>query len=254
METEEIIYGRRSVLEYIRKQGDGAPGELYVYKNAHGKIIDEITGEARKKKITISYRDKDFFSSLCRSSEHQGIALRPARGGEKTGSGDMLETAAKNRGVLIFLDEITDPHNVGSIIRSAEAMGCGGIILTKSNSPGITPAVIKASAGATAHMGVLTVTNISGFLEGAKKKGFWIIGTGGDGGKSPGEISGYRPAIVIIGSEGKGMRKIVSSLCDITVGIPLTGRVESLNASVAAGIVIYEIMKTSGGESGSTGK
>ena len=243
MEAKEIIYGRKPVLEYMKTAAPGSGGELFVSRNAHGKIIDILLNEAKAKKIPVSYRDKDFFKNISSSSEHQGIALRITASRKKNDDQDIVTWAAENKGVLVLLDEITDPHNVGSIIRTAEALGCGGIILTKSNSPGINPTVIKSSAGATAHMPVQSISNISGFLEGAKKSGFWIIGTSDHGDKNPWEIGGYRPAIIIIGSEGTGMRRIVEEQCDYIVKIPLRGKVSSLNASVAAGIILYEAMK-----------
>lgn len=243
MENKEIIYGRKPVLEYLKNAQPGSGAELCIFKNAHGKIIDILISEAKAKKITITYHDKGFFQNLTSSSEHQGIVLKFRTPQIKSGDSDIMGLAAGKKGVIVFLDEITDPHNVGSIIRSAEALGCSGIIITKTNSPGINPTVVKASAGATAHMPVQSITNVTGFLENAKKSGFWIIGTSDHGDKTPGDIAGYRPAIIIIGSEGKGMRRIVEEHCDFIVQIPLTGKVSSLNASVAAGIVIYESMK-----------
>lgn len=243
METEKIIYGRKPVLEYLKSATAGSGAQLFVYQNAHGKIIDVIIGEAKRKKIAVAFRDKDFFRGISGSSDHQGMALRLDSPRARDDDRDLLEHAALVKGVLVLLDEITDPHNAGSIIRTAEALGCHGVLMTKSNSPGINATVVKASAGATAHIGIGTVTNITGFLEGAKKNGFWIIGTGEEGEKSPADTAGFRPAIVIIGSEGKGMRRVVEEHCDFMVRIPLRGKVQSLNASVAAGIVLYEMMK-----------
>jgi len=243
MENKEIIFGRNPVLEYLQAAAAGDKNELFVSKNAHGKIIDTIVNEARSKKIKITFKEKDFFKSLGASSKHQGIALKIAQKTKKTGESELLEKAAESKGVLVLLDQITDPHNAGSIIRTAEAMGCCGIIIPKSNSTGITGIVIKSSAGATAYIDIITISNVSAFLEKAKESGFWIIGTSDHGNTGLSQICGIKPAVVVIGSEGTGMRRLTEEKCDYLVNIPMKGKISSLNASVAAGIVIYEIMK-----------
>ncbi len=250
MDKKEIIYGRNPVLEYIRSAVSGKNLELFINRNAHGKIIRTIVSEAKNRGIKISYPEKKFFSEIGSSSVHQGVALA---GTGKTGGtgGDegkedidtLLRKTADNKGVLVFLDQLTDPHNVGSIIRSAEALGCDGIMITKSHSPGITPTVVKSSAGATAYIPVLTVNNTTGFLSRAKEAGFWLAGTSGDGDTPPSGAAGYRPLIIVIGSEEKGMRRIVKEECDMIVSVKLPGKISSLNASVAAGIIIHEILK-----------
>ncbi len=140
-------------------------------------------------------------------------------------------------------DQLTDPHNVGAIIRSVEALGGSGVVLQKANAPGITGTVIKSAAGATAHLPVVYVTNIARFLEDAKKKGLWVIGTAEDGETPLTGIHEYLPAVIVIGSEGEGMRRLVREKCDVITAIPLKGHVGSLNASVAAGIVVYEAFR-----------
>ncbi len=243
MEKEEIIFGRNPVLEYLKSLFKGDQAELYIYSNAHGKIIDKIISEAKSKKIPFSYKDKNFFSDLASSSEHQGVILKisqPLLGNPS--KNQLLKNTAENKGILILLDRLTDPHNVGSIIRSAEALGAEGVIITKSHSSGITPTVIKSSAGATAYIDILSVSNISGFLESAKKYGFWIIGTDREGESEISRLKGIRPALIVVGSEGTGTRKIIKEKCDYMVKIPLRGKISSLNASVAAGIIIYELI------------
>lgn len=244
MEAEELIFGRNPVLEYLRGSGPGAIQELYVAENAHGRIIDEIIGMAREKKIAPRYMNRDFFASIGPSARHQGVALKLRSGAHeaRAGAAGMLEAAAGTKGVIVLLDQITDPHNAGSIIRTAEALGCGGIVIPASHASGITPTVVKASAGATAHIEIAQVSNVSFFLEEAKKHGFWIIGTADQGATGLRELDAVRPCVVVIGSEDAGMRRLTAEKCDFVVRIPLAGRVSSLNASVAAGIVLYEIM------------
>jgi 23S rRNA (guanosine2251-2'-O)-methyltransferase len=248
VDKKEIIYGRNPVLEYIRSAVSGKNLELFVNRNAHGKIIQTILGEAKRKGVRISYPEKKFFSNLGSSSVHQGVALG---GTGKTGSAcegeedldKLLKRVADKKGVLVFLDQLTDPHNVGSIIRTAEALGCDGIITTKSHSPGINPTVVKSSAGATAYIPVIAVSNTTGFISRAKDAGFWLAGTSGEGDTDISGTAEYRPLIIVIGSEERGMRRIVQEECDIIVAVKLQGKISSLNASVAAGIIIHEVVK-----------
>ncbi|MCP4137938.1 MAG: 23S rRNA (guanosine(2251)-2'-O)-methyltransferase RlmB [bacterium] len=245
MDKEEIIFGRNPVLEYIRNASSNKGLRLHVAQKAHGKIIETITGSARAKKIAVSIEGKDFFSRLGTSSKHQGVALSisgSARTGHAINEKEMLSKVSEKKGVLVLLDQLTDPHNVGSIIRTAEALGVDGIIIPKSNSTGINATVVKASAGATAYVDILTIANVSIFLERAKEEGFWIIGTSDHGNKELSGLDKYRPAVIIIGSEGKGMRRLTEEKCDAVVRIPLKGKINSLNASVAAGIVLYAVL------------
>jgi 23S rRNA (guanosine2251-2'-O)-methyltransferase len=251
VDKKELIYGRNPVLEYIRSAGPGENLELFVNRNARGKIITTILQEAKGKGIRISYPEKNFFSHLGGSSVHQGVALtgmeRTGIAGKSKGKEDidrLLKKVADNKGVLLFLDQLTDPHNVGSIIRTAEALGCDGIITTKSHSPGINPTVVKSSAGATAYIPVIAVANTAGFIGKAKDAGFWLAGTSGEGDTDLSRAAEYRPLIIVIGSEERGMRRIVEEECDMVVAVKLKGKISSLNASVAAGIIIHEILKT----------
>ncbi len=246
METKAII-GRNPVLEYLRALEERHGGELFVSKSAHGKIIDIIVREAKQRGVKITYCDRDLLSKVDSSSRHQGVMLRLAASIRLPREEDFLDGAAAASGVIVALDRLSDPHNVGSIIRSAEALGASGAVLAKAHSAEITPVVVKASAGATAHLPILTVSNVAQFLERARARGFWIIGASGDGESSPEDVAGVRPAVLVIGSEGEGMRRLTEHKCDYMVRIPLRGNIESLNASVAAGIILYELLKHSGG-------
>ena len=180
------------------------------------------------------------------ASVHQGVALYITVKNKGAGSFETLKNIAGNKGTVILLDQITDPHNLGSIIRSAEALGCGAVIIPKNNSAEVNETVVKTSAGATAHIEIITITNVARFLDDLKKMKFWIIGTSDHGNMTPGRLKEFLPACIIIGNEGKGMRRLTEEKCDYIASIPLKGKVSSLNASVAAGIVIYEIMKGNG--------
>jgi 23S rRNA (guanosine2251-2'-O)-methyltransferase len=241
MEEKKIITGRNPVMEYLNAVNDGSGIELHLSSTAHGGIINDIQNLCRKKKIRIITEDKSFFGST--SSVHQGVALHISDVKKETSHTGLLKKISEENGTVILLDQITDPHNMGSIIRSAEALGCNAVILPKNNSAEVNETVIKTSAGATAHIEIITITNVSMFLEELKKLRFWIIGTSDHGTIPLDRLGEVLPACIIIGSEGKGMRRLTEEKCDYVVSVPLKGKVSSLNASVAAGIVLYEIMK-----------
>ncbi|HPS58862.1 MAG TPA: 23S rRNA (guanosine(2251)-2'-O)-methyltransferase RlmB [Spirochaetota bacterium] len=242
MEKKEIVTGRNPVIEYLKSVPDTAGMSVHISEGSHGRIIDEIISLCKKRNVRVVTEGRSFFNSYS-SAAHQGVVLIMPRTKEAPVSGDVLSTAARDKGVVVLLDQITDPHNMGSIIRSAEALGCKAVIIPKNNSAAVNETVIKTAAGATAHIEIIQVTNVAQFLEELKGMGFWIIGTSDHGTVKIGEVKNILPACIIIGGEGKGMRRLTEEKCDYTVSIPLRGKVSSLNASVAAGIVIYEMLK-----------
>lgn len=242
MEKKEAVTGRNPVLEYLKGSNETNGMSLHVSEGSHGRIIDDILSLCKKKNVRVVTESRSFFDRF-QASVHQGVVLYIPPKKERADSGSILKRAASDRGVIVLLDQVTDPHNTGSIIRSAEALGCMAVVIPKTNSAGITDTVIKSSAGATAHIEIMTINNVAQFLEELKREGFWIIGTSDHGNVELSKLGTILPACIVIGSEGKGMRRLTEEKCDYTVSIPLKGKVSSLNASVAAGIVIYEIMK-----------
>lgn len=240
METKGIIYGRNPVREYLRA-GKGAT-YLQVGDSARGGPLDEIIEEAKSLGVKVSVVPMKTLDDLLPGIRHQGVVLQMGRVLEE-GEKEIVERVAREKGVLVLLDQITDPHNVGAIIRTAEALGADGVLMPRAHTPGITPVVVKSSAGATAHIPVVTVANAARFLDTARDKGFWVAGSDGSGKMSPEELKEIRPLILVIGSEGEGMRRLTTEKCDYITRIPLRGKVGSLNASVAAGILLYEILK-----------
>ena len=243
MEKKEIIYGRNPVLEYLKQISDPSGTELYISESAHGKIIDIIIGEAKRKKIRFQHCTREFLTKYESSSHNQGVVLIASLKKDNLTDAELLEYISKKSGVIVLLDQLTDPHNIGSIIRTAEALGADAAVMTKANSPDINATIIKTSAGATAYLKIITISNVAGFLENAKKAGFWIIGSDADGSEDLAQLKEQKPAVIIIGSEGAGMRRLTREKCDFVFRIPLKGRISSLNASVAAGILLYEVMK-----------
>lgn len=243
MENKEIIFGRNPVLEYLKNLSNSKGVLLLISEKAHGKIIDTIKNAAKSKGVNIELCEKQKLFSFHDSSNHQGVILLLPASNQSENKKIVLKDIAKNNGVLVLLDQLTDPHNIGSIIRTAESLGANGIVIPKSNAPEITGTIAKTSAGATAHIPIMFISNVASFLEEAKKNDFWIIGTTDHGNIELDKVSTIKPAIVVIGSEGTGMRKLTEDKCDYKVRIPLKGKINSLNASVAAGIVLYEILK-----------
>jgi 23S rRNA (guanosine2251-2'-O)-methyltransferase len=243
VEEKTIVTGRNPVYEYLRESRPGSGLVLYISEGAHGKIIDEIISEAGKKKARIIRKQKEYFSSHHPSSTHQGVILEITGDTVRLSQEGFLRQTAGKKGLLVLLDHLTDPHNVGSIIRSSEALGADGVVIPRSGSAGITETVIKTSAGATAYLEILQAANTAAFIDAAKEAGFWVIGTSDRGEKDISDVRPYRPALIVIGSEGEGMRRLTAEKCDFLVKIPLRGKIPSLNASVAAAIIIYEMMK-----------
>ncbi len=236
----QIVAGRKVVLEYLSTlQGDAT---VYISETAHGKIIDIIIAEAHSKGIPVHRVQKSWFVLHC-DTNHQGVALVINYRPNKDEKQFDLNTIAKSCGVIVACDEITDPHNIGSIIRTTEALGGSAVVLTRAHAPQITQTIIKASAGATAHIPIHQVPNLARFLDQAKQAGLWVIGTSHKSTVSLSSIATYKPAVLVIGSEGSGMRHLTQSQCDVIVRIPLKGKVSSLNASVACGIVLWELLK-----------
>ncbi len=241
MENKEIISGRNPVVEYLRALKGGVSGsELFVSSSAHGKIIIQIVELARSKGIKVSMKDREFFRKHSSSQSNQGVMLlAPVQMKGDSLEKELLKIHARG-GIVLVLDQVTDPHNLGSIIRSAEALGCETIVIPRKNSAEVNETARKSAAGATAHVNIHRITNLSRFLDSVKSLGFWVVGTSDHGKEDLSGLRKIRPACIIIGSEGRGMRRLTEERCDYVFAIPLRGKVSSLNASVAAGIVLYE--------------
>lgn len=240
MEKKEIIYGRNPVLEYLKRVKDPAGVELFISKNAHGKIIDSIINESKKKGVPFEHCDKEFLSRYHSSSKHQGVVMLIPRSIDINSDNEFIGKVAEKRGILVLLDQVTDPRNAGAIIRTTEALGGDGVVVPRAHSAEISGIAAKASAGATAHLRVIHTGNVSNFLDAVKKAGFWIAGSSGEGNDDVKRLREMRPLVIVIGSEGRGIRRLTAEKCDFIVRIPLKGAVTSLNASVAAGILLYE--------------
>ena len=233
--------GRNAVLELL-KSGRDIDKILVAKGNVEG-TIKRIVGEASKKGIVIQEAARQKLDELSQTKNHQGV-IAFASAHDYSTIEDILENAAV-RGeepFIIVMDGITDPHNLGAVIRTAECAGAHGIIIPKRRSVGLTAVVAKTSAGAVEYMPVAKVTNISATIDLLKSRGIWVAATDMKGENYfKADLGG--PIALVIGSEGDGVGRLVKEKCDFTVSIPMYGNITSLNASVAAGLIMYEVVR-----------
>ena len=238
----EIIEGRNAVIEALR--AGRAIDKLYINKGEVDKTLGHIASKARDQGVVVVECDRRKLDFMSQTHAHQGvIAVCAVR--EYCSVEDIL-AIAEERGeapFVIVCDEISDGHNLGAIIRSAECAGAHGVIIPKRRSAGLTAVVDKASAGAAEHMAIARVPNIPAALRELKEQGLWVYGTAADGQSDLWHTDFSGPLALVIGSEGDGMGRLVAESCDFIVSLPMKGRVSSLNASAAAAITMYEILR-----------
>ncbi|MFA6782793.1 MAG: 23S rRNA (guanosine(2251)-2'-O)-methyltransferase RlmB [Sedimentibacter sp.] len=237
-----IIEGRNPVIEALRS--DAEIDTILINKDVAQGSLNKIFELAKKKNILIKNVDRALLDRLSENKRHQGVIAEAMEYQYK--DIDHIFDYAKEKNekpFIVILDEITDVHNLGSIIRSAECLGAHGLIIPKRRAAQINGVAAKSSAGAIEYLPVCRVTNISDTLETLKEKGLWIYGADMEGEKYIYEEKFDVPVGLVIGSEGSGLRRLVKEKCDILIKIPMKGNINSLNASNAASIIIYEIMK-----------
>ena len=238
----ELIEGRNAVIEALR--AGRAIDKIYLARGDVDKTLGHIASTAREKGVVVVECDRRKLDYMSRTHAHQGvIALCAVR---DTCSIDDIFAIAEERGeppFVIVCDGIEDPHNLGSIIRSANIFGAHGVIVPKRGAAGLTAVVSKASAGAVWHTPVVRVTNVTETLKELKKRGLWVYGAAADGASVDGDVDLSGAAALVIGAEGDGISRLVRENCDVILSIPMRGDIESLNASVAAGILMYLFME-----------
>ena len=237
-----IIEGRNPVIEALRS--DAEIDTILINKDAAQGSLNKIFELAKKRNILIKNVDRALLDRLSENKKHQGVIAEAMEYKYKDIDDIFNYAEEKNeKPFIVILDEITDVHNLGSIIRSAECLGAHGVIIPKRRAAQINSVVAKSSAGAIEYLPVCRVTNISDTLETLKEKGLWIYGADMEGEKYIYEENFDVPVGLVIGSEGSGLGRLVKEKCDILIKIPMKGNINSLNASNAASIIIYEIMK-----------
>lgn len=238
----EMIEGRNAVIEALR--AGRAIDKIFLAKGDVDKTLGHIASKARAAGVVVVECDRRKLDFMSATHAHQGvIALCAVR--EYCTVDDILALAAEReeKPFVIVCDEISDPHNLGAIIRSAECAGAHGVVIPKRRSAGLTAIVDKASAGAAEHMLIARVPNLPAALDTLKSRGLWVYGTAADGQSGLWDTDLTGPMALVIGSEGDGMGRLVRESCDFTVSLPMKGKVSSLNASAAAGIVMYEVLR-----------
>lgn len=237
----EILAGRNPVREALRA---GRPlNKILMAYNLEGRIIADIVYLARSRGIPLQRVDRTFLDKLA-GTRHQGVvALAAARGYAEIE--DLLSGARQKQELpfLIMLDQVEDPHNLGSILRSAEAAGAHGVIIPRRRTVGLTTTVARAAAGALEYIPVARVTNLSRAIDSLKAEGIWVVGTDSQGEKEAFAADFTVPLVLVLGSEGKGLSPLVKRHCDFTVRLPMRGRINSLNVATAATVLMYEIVR-----------
>lgn len=239
---EDVLVGRNAVLEALRS-GRGI-NKLLVAKGDREGSIAEILALAKERGIPVQMVERPKISSMAGDMRHQGVLahVAPVAYAELE---DILKLA-EERGeqpLLLLLDELEDPHNLGALMRTADAMGVHGILMPKRRSVPLNATVAKTSAGAVEYVPVARIGNIAQTLKALKEKGFWVAGADMEGREPCCEANLTGPLVLVVGSEGKGMSRLTKESCDFLVRIPMAGKINSLNASVAGSILMYEAMK-----------
>lgn len=243
--TNNQIYGLLPVLEALRARRRPIH-KLLLIEGAQPARFNEVLELARRAGIAIEKRDRRTLDDLTRRANHQGIvALCGATGRTTyTEAEDLLDALSNNpQPLLVLLDGIEDPHNLGAILRSCEGAGVDGVFLPEHRAAGLTETVAKTSAGAVEYVRVARVTNLVRLIEDLKERGIWVVGVEGGGQTAHWGHDFTTPLALVLGSEGKGIRRLVREHCDAIVSIPMRGQLNSLNVSVATGIVLFEVLR-----------
>ena len=244
-EREDIIEGRNAVQEALKCERP--IDKIYVAKGDTDRTLGRIIARAKEQGIVVVDCDRRKLDAMSVTGTHQGIIAQGAV--REYCTVDDIIALARSRGedpFIVACDEIADPHNLGAIIRSAECAGVHGIIIPKRRSAGITAVVDKASAGAAEHLPVARVPNMTAALQELKDNGVWVYGTDADAPADLWHTNLTGPICLVIGSEGFGMSRLVRESCDVCVKIPLLGQISSLNASAAAAVMLYEVLRQRG--------
>ncbi len=234
-----ILAGRNPVIEALK--AGTIIEKIFILSGVRGNAVEKIRALAKRERVPCVEVGKQKFRELASDTTTQGIVA--IVGTKAYVEVDYILDAARQRGeppLVLILDEIEDPHNLGALIRTADCAGIHGVIIPKHHAAGVNATVAKTSAGASEHMPVAKVVNVAATIEELKGKGIWVIGTDSGGEKLYTEADYTGPIALVIGNEGKGMRQLVREKCDFLVRIPHFGRIESLNASVAGALVMYE--------------
>ena len=241
-----LLYGVNPLLEALRA-GDRAPHEILVAESARDERLRELIELARARNVSVKRVPRAVLDRAVGSTHHQGVVARVAAA-RYADAEELLSSIASNVGreaepLVLVLDGIEDPRNLGSILRTAECAGVDGVFIPERRAAGLNETVAKASAGAVEYVPVARVTNLSRLIEQLKERNVWVVGTAADALMDYTGWDWTRPAAVVLGGEGAGLHRLLRERCDALVRIAVQGKIESLNVSVASGIILYEALR-----------
>lgn len=247
----DLLIGIHSVAAVLEHDSSNII-ELFVESGSHNPRVQALIEMAREQGIKAQIRPRDALDRLSEGERHQGVIAR-YRTAPPRGESDLADLIAKagNNAMFLVLDGVTDPHNLGACLRSAEAAGVTAVITPKDRAVGVTSIVRRASAGAADRIPLVVVTNLARTLKQLKEAGVWLIGLVGDAEQSLYALKLIGPIALVLGSEGEGMRRLTRESCDFLARIPMQGQMESLNVSVATGVVLFEALRQREHASGS---
>ena len=243
---QDLLYGVNPLLEALR-QGNRVPTEIVVAEGARDERLRELIELAQSRNISVKRAPRSTLDQAVGNSHHQGVMGRVASARYADGE-DLLSSIAARVGsekepLVILLDGVEDPRNLGAILRTAECAAVDGVFVPERRAAGLTDSVAKAAAGAVEYVPVARATNLSRLIEKLKERNVWVVGADADAEMNYTEWDWTRPSALVLGGEGAGLHRLVRENCDVLVRIPVLGKIKSLNVSVAAGIVLYEALR-----------
>lgn len=241
----QMILGKNPIIEAI--ESERSIHKIYIAEGLNKNVTQKLLDLAKQKGIVTQFVPKKKLDQMAEGNQHQGMIASVAAY-DYIDLNDLLKKSKENNNFpfLVMLDEIEDPHNLGSILRTADVVGVDGIIIPKRRSVGLTATVAKTSTGAVEYIPVARVTNLAQTIDQLKKEGYWVIGTDASAEKMYTEVDFQIPVCLVIGSEGKGISRLIREKCDLMIKMPMKGHINSLNASVAAALVMYEVYRQRG--------
>lgn len=238
--SRELIYGIHAVEAAIRKQPENVL-QIFVQQGRNDNRISKILSIAKNSGVAVQAITNDKLKEKCPRSRHQGVVAEIRSGQQDVPS--LEDILARDSVLLLILDEVQDPHNIGACLRTADAVGVDAVIVSKNRSPALTPVIRNVASGAAETVPYIMVSNLARALDNIKDSNVWVIGTSGDSHSDIYDTTASQRLALVMGSEGKGMRRLTRESCDELVSIPMQGSVESLNISVATAVCLYEIRR-----------
>jgi 23S rRNA (guanosine2251-2'-O)-methyltransferase len=236
-----VIFGINAVAEALKARGRAFQW-VGMAKERDDLRLQKLIQECRQNNVPVKFMPRTELDRMAGTGSHQGVVAVTSQK-QYNDLDDLIAAKRSNYSLIVVLDGVEDPHNLGAILRTADATGADGVVIPERRAAGITGTVVKSSAGASEHLPVAKVTNIARTLEDLKTKGLWMVGLDERGKQNYDEVDYKMDCAIVLGTEGKGLHDLVARKCDFLVSIPMLGKVSSLNVSVAAGVVLYEVVR-----------